>query len=511
MGGALARAGLFALLAIPALALALSQPGEDARACGTAGPFDFDTLELEDHVAGYGLAIELAVEGKAAQFTYDWGGETIDIRYQGLLAGNRANRTTQPSTGHRIPPTIYKSIAWIEASWSNAGYTVPYGGVGPVLRAPDCGYGLGQITTGMSNNSGTASGRQALIGTHFLFNLAEGVRILADKWNSAPRYRPIAGNGDPAALEDWYYAIWSYNGFAAGNHPLYDTDHTMEWADHYLNPSRNPLRGEVYHCYDPSAPGSGQFGYGDYTYPERVYGCVRYPPTKGNARMWTPQVFNMPDFDREEVASAFSPLNFINCEDANVNDLRAACQPMDFLTSFEDDPETPEDEGVTTHADTSPVANAAAAAAFRGEPALKVDGPATATLAVFSDGTASKLTITVTNSGTWIAPFRVRSTAPWLVARHPNDPSTRTLDGGVAIGVETNVVLTSTPRVTQKGYASQLNVSLNAAMVPPGGGTATLWIEPLFGSGAKYELQITATKAGAPLRYRVLAPGISAE
>src|SRR5690606_6177359 len=127
------------------------------------------------------------------------------------------------------------------------------------------------ITSGMGNNTGTPSSKQALVGTHFAFNLAEGMRILADKWNQAPRFRPIAGEGDPAALEDWYYAIWSYNGFAFTNHPL--------------NPDRDPLRAgaadsPIYHCFDDTAPsyvqGSGTlpvYTYGDYTYQERVYGC----------------------------------------------------------------------------------------------------------------------------------------------------------------------------------------------------------------------------------------------
>ena len=111
------------------------------------------------------------------------------------------------------------------------------------------------------------SARQAAIGTHPLYNIAEGVRILADKWNSAPQVRPVAGQGDPAALEDWYYAIWSYNGFAFSNHPL--------------NPVKDPLRGSVWHCGDPNAPGYGFFERSDYTYTEDVYGCLRYPPVPG--------------------------------------------------------------------------------------------------------------------------------------------------------------------------------------------------------------------------------------
>jgi len=286
VGSALARAGLLALIVAAGFGISLAGPRREAQACGAAGPYDFDTYEPEDYAGVYNKAINLVSEGKAVTFQFALpGGEVVDVRYQGLKSGPLVARVPE-NPGLRIAPSVYKSIAWIESNWSNSAGAVPYGGVGPVLRSFDCGYGIGQVTSGMSNATGTPSARQAIIGTDYLFNLAEGARILADKWNSAPKYRPIAGNGDPASIEDWYYAIWSYNGFAFSNHPL--------------NPSRNPLRGgsdpahPIYHCYDPSAPsyqtsnGVVLFNYGDYTYPERVYGCMRYPPKKSTNAQTSP-------------------------------------------------------------------------------------------------------------------------------------------------------------------------------------------------------------------------------
>jgi len=587
LGGTLSRAALAGAAAAVAFAYAFTHPGgavADHLACHPPNvSFNFDTLELEHSALDYARAIELAVEGRAVPSPYELPtGELVDVRYQGLLAGPRADRTAAPDPAYRVPPTVYKSIAWIEANWNNAAGSVPYGGVGPVLQSGDCGYGLGQITSGMSHlyappalAPGIPSARQAAIGTHFLFNIAEGVRILADKWNSAPRYRPIAGTGDPNALEDWYFAIWSYNGFAFSNHPL--------------NPERDPLRSEVYHCEDETAPGYGMFFYGSYTYPERVYGCMRHPPSRDGKPIWPPQAFDMPFLQREPVSAAFNPQNFLDCQEAGFAGTAAPCVAMDYPTTLPDDLATAEDESVQPHADSTPLAAAALASAYLMAPRLAVSGPSLSTLTVYADGTANAVTVTVRNNGTGIAPFRVRASAAWLVARHPGDAASVSIDGSVAIGAETKVVLerareikldppiyltdqpvltaqattvsvTTTadiavgdtfviedehvlvtqvlsgtqirvlrgqdgttalshvpgtaalwlkPAKTQAGYQSQLFVTLVPSLVPAGGATAHLWIEPLYGGGAPFEMVVEALKAGAePFKYRLHAPGL---
>ena len=280
MGNAITRATLAVIVALGVFGIVSRAEQQRAHAdhlC-THPAFNFDTYEARYHVATYTLAIEAVTRGIAIASPFSVGGENVDLTYQGLKSGPRDARLPE-NTSLTIPPTIMKSIAWIEANWQNASPSVPWGGVGPTIRSHDCGYGLGQVTTGMSNPTGNATAKQALVGTHFLFNLAESVRILADKWNQAPELRPIAGDGNPAFLENWYFAIWSYNGFASANHPLFNIDEEFAWIEHPEHPWRDPLRGEVFHCWDPEAPNYALgFGYGDYTYPERVYGCMRYPP-----------------------------------------------------------------------------------------------------------------------------------------------------------------------------------------------------------------------------------------
>ncbi|MCC7365539.1 MAG: hypothetical protein IT303_14330 [Dehalococcoidia bacterium] len=510
MGHPIAR--ISAVVAVLAALLSwgwhLSGGTPEVEACGAAGPFDFDTYEAEDYLAAYTQAIELSAAGKGVTFAYNVGGEPVDVRYQGLLKGPRAARTTQLNTNLAIPPSIMKSIIWIEASWANASSAVPYGGVGPVIRSFDCGYGLGQITSGMGNSTGNASAKQAVIGTHFLFNLAEGARILADKWNSAPKFRPIAGDGDPAMLEDWYYAIWSYNGFAALNHPASDTEHELDWEEYGLNPLRDPLRGEVYHCSDPQAPGYDTFFYGSYTYPEKVYGCMRYPPLRNGARMWNAQTFNMPDLKLEQIANAFKPEHYIKCEDAGFAN---GCPDMDFPTTL-----TLEDgKNVEPHKDTTLPVDAALAAGFLGDPFLEYNGPSSMALTVFADGTATKGTVSVANTGTFIGPFRIRTSAPWIVVRHPGQTG-RTLDGSIAIGFETDVVTqapnSTRPRVAQEGYVSELEITLDPLLTPGGtGNVGKVWLEPLLGGGGVFEIDIVASSSAGTPQHRVVAPNVASE
>ena len=47
------------------------------------------------------------------------------------------------------------------------------------------------------------------------FNIEYGADILVSKWNATPRI----GDGDPNKLENWYFAIWAYNGWVTYNNP----------------------------------------------------------------------------------------------------------------------------------------------------------------------------------------------------------------------------------------------------------------------------------------------------
>jgi hypothetical protein len=527
-----AVAGLLLLLAMGAVFAAAGRDAPVANACGSAGPFRFDAYESTDNIRVYSQAIELATAGLAIPGQWTVAGETVNVAYQGLLSGPRSNRTTTLNTALKIPPTVFKAIVTVEVGtlWDHALSEVPWGGVGRVKLSTDiypsrtdCGYGLGQITSGMFNNTGTAAARQALIASHFLFNIAEGVRILADKWNSAPRFRPIAGNGDPEMLEDWYYAIWSYNGFWFGNHPL--------------DPRKPPLRGEVFHCGDRDAPGFGSFAYADYTYPERVYGCMRYPPKDAGKPRWPAQVFHMPDLRRPQVAAAFDPENFVSsnidadkgCEDVG---FRGGCPEMDYPTTLPEqvikDPACKDDSDacptitlpeLRPNRDTTPPIDPTLAAKFLGSPRLTYNGPSTVSITVEGDQISGATTFSLGNAGTYLAPYRIRTSAPWILVHRPDQPGQR-FHGGVTVGSETEVVLSSNPLRTQKGYNRSLVISVDLARLPSGESTGTLFIDPVMGPGGPFTVTVHALRSSAPpgpgptppgrgLPYRALVPGVT--
>jgi hypothetical protein len=251
------------------------------------------------------------------------------------------------------------------------------------------------------------------------------------------------------------------------------------------------------------ATGVIKFAYGDYTYPERVYGCMRNPPIKNEKQMWAPQYFFMPDFTIPEVGAAFTAERFTACEDKGFS---GGCPNMDFPTTIAA-------HGLAPHPDLTPPGNPALASKFLGDPRLAYTGPASMVLTAYQDGTASSGALTVRNIGTWIAPFRVRVSAPWIVVRHPGEAPGRTIDGGVAIGRETDVVTQgktpTKPRLAQKGYDSQLVITLNPDAMPPGVQQGSVMIEPLLGSGGVFQVTITATKGASSLPNRRIVPALS--
>ncbi|NUR61109.1 MAG: hypothetical protein HOV87_20975 [Catenulispora sp.] len=87
----------------------------------------------------------------------------------------------------------------------------------------DCGYGIGQITTGMAKNTPagtpiadgnmayTTAQQQQAIATDYGSNIAATANMLIDKWNQLKALGITAGNGDPAKVENWWFAVWAYN------------------------------------------------------------------------------------------------------------------------------------------------------------------------------------------------------------------------------------------------------------------------------------------------------------
>ncbi|WP_213012958.1 SGNH/GDSL hydrolase family protein [Paractinoplanes toevensis] len=78
----------------------------------------------------------------------------------------------------------------------------------------DCGYGIGQITTGMTvadGNSVWSAPQRLAIATDYAANIAASVNMMIDKWNQLYSAGILANGGDPRYIENWYLAAWAYN------------------------------------------------------------------------------------------------------------------------------------------------------------------------------------------------------------------------------------------------------------------------------------------------------------
>ena len=161
----------------------------------------------------------------------------------------------------RFPCELIKAISMQESSWKQfCSPTTPAdqrGRPDQTIISFDCGYGIGQVTSGMRRFDATPNYDRARVASDPLYNLATGMQILAEKW----RVTNCVGDNQPRLVEHWYTATWAYNGLSTSNNPN--------------NPAFSTTRGicRPGMCPSGSAP-----------YQERVWGWMEFPPTPGHWR-----------------------------------------------------------------------------------------------------------------------------------------------------------------------------------------------------------------------------------
>ncbi len=150
----------------------------------------------------------------------------------------------------RFPCELIKAIARAESGWQQ--FCVPTtpadqkGGPERTIISFDCGYGVGQVTSGMHIGEMPDFDRQR-VASDAAYNLATGTRILAAKW----AITACVGDQQPSIIEHWYSAAWAYNGLSYKNNPN--------------NPNYDANRG----VYDPKVGGSAP-------YQEKVFGRMEH-------------------------------------------------------------------------------------------------------------------------------------------------------------------------------------------------------------------------------------------
>ncbi|MEO6420536.1 MAG: hypothetical protein ABIP39_14055 [Polyangiaceae bacterium] len=178
-----------------------------------------------------------------------WGTDGPNI---GTMGSGCAHPVATHDVPAHFPCHVLQAIAMQESGWVQfCKPDTPASEVGKPERtivAFDCGYGVGQVTSGMHVGE-TPSFDRARVASDPTYNLATGTLILLAKWSGTS----CVGDNNPDLVEDWYTAVWAYNGLAYSNNPN--------------NPNLTAGRGP----YDPNKGGS-------YTYQERVFGWMEHPP-----------------------------------------------------------------------------------------------------------------------------------------------------------------------------------------------------------------------------------------
>lgn len=179
----------------------------------------------------------------------------------------------KPEPMHNVaavfPCELLRAIAMQESGWRQFCVPdTPSDQAHPPERtiiAFDCGYGVGQVTSGMHRGETPAFDR-ARVASDAQYNLATGTLILADKW----RATNCVGDNQPRTVEDWYVATWAYNGLAFVNNPS--------------NPNYSSTRGVC----DPAAGCTGP-------YQEKIWGWMEHPPSAQHWNALAPAYPNRAD------------------------------------------------------------------------------------------------------------------------------------------------------------------------------------------------------------------------
>jgi hypothetical protein len=105
-----------------------------------------------------------------------------------------------------IPPKILYGIAFQESTWRQFDANGD-----PLIGSDGRGIGIMQVTT---IPAGVDVER---LRTEIDYNIAVGADILIEKWGYAPSVFPVIGDGDPRSYENWFFAVWAYNGWTRDN------------------------------------------------------------------------------------------------------------------------------------------------------------------------------------------------------------------------------------------------------------------------------------------------------
>ena len=206
----------------------------------------------------------------------------------------------QLAGGGRVPSQVMLGIIAQESNlWQASRYTTPGVTGNPLIgnfygndvaaetftwtanfAGADCGYGVSQVTDGMRKAGSEKPGETALstvkqraVALDYGTNIAAGLQILSQKWNQTRTAGLVVNDGNPAYVENWFYAIWAYNSgfYPEADKTRYNGAWGVGWANNPANPkykqSRTPFLENK-----PSDAAKPQ----EWPYPEKVLGFAAW-------------------------------------------------------------------------------------------------------------------------------------------------------------------------------------------------------------------------------------------
>ncbi|WP_077369546.1 transglycosylase SLT domain-containing protein [Anaerosalibacter sp. Marseille-P3206] len=105
-----------------------------------------------------------------------------------------------------IPSVILKSIAKAESSLKQ------FNTDGSVVASRGGNLGIMQVHRSSGYN-------EKKLKEDPIYNIESGADLLLSKWRYANSRMPQIGDMDPNVLENWYFALWAYNGLLERNNP----------------------------------------------------------------------------------------------------------------------------------------------------------------------------------------------------------------------------------------------------------------------------------------------------
>lgn len=123
-----------------------------------------------------------------------------------------------------VSAAILHGIAYVESNWhqfNSSGYQVNGEPVGSPIKSFDGGWGEFQQTWAMppqcisANNCRADAGK---IQQEQSYNIGVGTQSLISDWNGTAGVASSNDPNDPFKANDWFFAVWAYNG-AYGNNP----------------------------------------------------------------------------------------------------------------------------------------------------------------------------------------------------------------------------------------------------------------------------------------------------